>query len=82
MKYLPIITGYDNVESNAVVLGYKSVFVILIQWHYMCDFSANLLPKFVTKDKNLFWFMSLFLVLSINTPSVIMCGSRFNTQAF
>ena len=46
IKYLPIIASYDNVETNALVMGSKPVVVILIQWHYMCNFPVNLSPNF------------------------------------
>ena len=41
--------GYDNIKSDAVVLGSNTVVVILIKWHYMCAFPVNLSPNFVNK---------------------------------
>ena len=43
-------------ERNAVVLVSDSVVIILIQWHYMCDFPVNLLPNFLKKEKQLVLF--------------------------
>ena len=52
IKYFPSIPGYENVESNYVVLGSNLAFSVLIQWHYMFYFPVNLLPNFVTKGVN------------------------------
>ena len=80
MKYLPIITGYDNVESNVVVLNSNTVVNILIQWHCMCDFPVKHSPNFLNKDKNYLCLKPMVLVLRIITPSGIICGSGFNPQ--
>ena len=60
--------GYDNVDSNSMVLGSYPVAVILIQWNYMCDFLVKLSPNFVNKDRNWFCLQPLVLVLSISKP--------------
>ena len=39
---------------------------------------VNLSPNFVNKDKKLFCLQSLVLLLSISTPSGLICGSGFN----
>ena len=61
IKWLPSITGYENEESNTVVLGSNNVAVILIQRQYMCDFTVNLSPNLVNKDKKWLYLQQLVL---------------------
>ena len=44
--------GYENIESDAIVLGSNTIVVIFIQLNYMCDFPVKRSPNFLNNDKN------------------------------